>query len=218
MSDYLEGFSTQVSGVTRHGKSYWVKKKFIPLLVQFKPVIIFDYKGEYAGPRAKDAYPSWNYYENIYEFGDELVKVGGFKQEVHVIRCWDDKDYNIGLSVLEHEKAQVSIILDEAQFIFDDSDLSVAAKKLKTLVRAGAGEGVDVIFVAQSVMDIHPKIRGQFIRRITFRLNHSSDIEVMKKDNGFPDAEKALDLDKREYLIFGKFPDHIHGKIKQLKE
>lgn len=218
MSKY-EGFSTQISGITRYGKSYWTKKKLIPLLVKFKPVVIFDYKGEYDaanGEIAEDADPSWNTYDNILEFFDHLSEAKKLSKQVHVIRCRDDYDYNNGLAFMEHLRAEVTIILDEAQFIFDDNSLSTAAKKLKKLVRAGAGDGTDVIFIAQRVMDIQPNIRSQFTRRITFRQNHQSDIDVMITDNGLEEAEQARELNKREFLILGDFPSHLQGKLAQM--
>lgn len=212
---YYEGFSTHVTGITRHGKSYWVKKVFIPLLVKFKPVIVFDYKGEYSGPRAIDHDKKWKGYSNIEAFVASLQKTQVLTKEVHVIHARENTDFISGLSLLSYLRLQVSIVLDEAQFIFMDPKLSAAREKLIKLVRAGAGDGADVIMISQRTMDMPLDIRSQFTRRITFRQESSADIDVMYKDNGFVEAEKARSLGKREYLVLGHFPEHLGKQLAQ---
>jgi len=212
MSKLYEGFSTHITGITGNGKSYWTKKKLIPLLVKFKPVIIFDYKGEYAGPRAIDHNPSWNSYKDFDDFLFKSVKRKKITKQVHVIYSRNNEDYIKGLQFLEWKRAQVSIILDEAQFIFKDNNLSDARTPLVKLVRAGRSDGTDVIMISQRVMDMPPDIRSQFTKRITFFQQHSADIYVMYNDNGFLNAEQARELDKTEYMILGSFPDHLKLK------
>lgn len=217
MSEMYEGFSTHITGITGNGKSYFVKKFFIPLLVIFKPVIIFDYKGEYAGPRAKDHDPDWNSYNGIFDFFDKIDKAGQISKEVHVIYSRDNQDYIYGLSYLEKIRAQASIILDEAQFIFKDKKLSSARTPLVKMVRAGRSDGTDVIMISQRTMDMPPDIRSQFTRRITFLQKHEADIDVMYNDNGFLEAEEVRHLEKTEYMILGEFPDHIAPELAQLE-
>ena len=64
----MEGFRMMVSGITRNGKSYWVKKNLIPVLASRKPVVIFDRKGEYAGEYARDANKSWKGFDSVFHF------------------------------------------------------------------------------------------------------------------------------------------------------
>ena len=215
MSDYLEGFSAHVTGITRYGKSYFVKQTLIPLLVRFKPVIIFDYKGEYAGPRARDHDSSWNSYPDIVHFFASIQQAGMLSREVHVIESRNNNTYTSGLSFIADLRLQVSVILDESQFIFLDKKLAVAQEYLIKLVRAGAGDGCDVIMVSQRTMDMPPNIRSQFTRRITFRQEHKDDIDVMYRDNGFTEAEKARELEKRQYMVLGHFPEHLNGHLAQ---
>lgn len=209
--EILEGFHTIVAGITRHGKSYYVKKTLIPLLQEFKPVIVFDRKLEYAGKTAVDASKKWIPFQGIDDFFNSLKKIGYLDNEVYVIQTFSDRDYIAGLNFFEQLKAPVSIILDEAHDIFLDPDFYQAKTSLIKLVRYGAGHGIDTIMVTQRTMDIPPNIRSQFNSAISFKQTHEDDRKVLDK-MGFKDVDEVLKLDKQKYKIFGKeeFPDHIN--------
>lgn len=211
MSDFLEGFRTLVAGISGMGKSYFVKKVLIPILVKFKPVIIFDRKEEYAGRFAKDHDKSWNGYSGIVDFFRTIQQQKRITKQVHVINCQEDSDYISGLQFFLHLKAPVTLVLDEAHDLFLDKNFYDAKASLVKMVRYGRSYGVDIVLISQRTKDIPPDIRSQFLGAISFKQTHQDDVKALS-ERGWNEAEKILDLKPRSYQLFGELPKHINLK------
>ena len=65
----------------------------LPELAKYKPVIVFDRKGEYAGPRAKDVPEDWAHYGSIYAFFGALEGRGGERIEELPLRLVENQGY-----------------------------------------------------------------------------------------------------------------------------
>lgn len=212
---YYEGFRTLIAGISGMGKSFYTKKTFIPLLAKFKPVIIFDRKGEYAGKHAVDHDPAWGSYHGTVDFFTVLGNGNGMlKNGVHIINCTSDKDYISGFIFFLRLKEPVSLVLDEAHDIFLDKDFYQAKIALVKMVRYGRSYGVDVILISQRTKDIPPDIRSQFLGAISFKQSHQDDVKALD-ERGWLEADKVLNLGKTQYLVFGEFPDHIQKSLAQ---
>jgi len=208
-----------VLGKSGNGKSYYTKNTLIPELVRFKPVIIFDRKGEYAGSRAKDipAGLKWNAYESIFDF---LAKNSSeIKKEVHVIKCRRNSDYYYGLKfffTLSDAQLKgglpVSIILEEAHTLLKAPDFKEQKRWLIELARHGRHEYLDLILISQRTLDIPTDVRSQISAWISFHQALENDIQALVS-LGHPEAEKILDLEARKHISFGEIPNNLK-KIK----
>lgn len=208
----MDGTRLAVIGKSGYGKSYWTKKTLIPILVKFKPVIIFDRKGEYAGKKAVDSNPDWIALNGFAGFFERVNISGGIEKKVYVIKCDHEKDYINGFSFFQRLSAPVSIIIEEAHDIYKAKDFFAAKEPLLRMVRWGRSEGVDIIPVTQRTMDMPPDIRSQITAWIVFHQNHDDDVKELSK-SGYTEAESVKTLEKTEFIHFGEMPKHIERKI-----
>lgn len=206
--EVIEGFRTLIAGISRMGKSFYVKKEVIPELVNFKPVIIFDRKQEYSGNFTRDADPAWIGYDGANHFFKSLDEAGVVSKKVHVIKCSNDVDYIAPLRFFIKLRKPVSLVIDEGHDIFLDKDLYQAKSSVVKAVRYGASEGIDVIFISQRTYDMPPDIRSQFEGIISFKQRHPDDVKAVD-GMGFTGADKLLDLERRQKIVFGDFPEHL---------
>src|SRR6056297_2505122 len=93
----VEPFRMGIFGSSGYGKSYFTKNVLIPLLAKYKPVIIFDRKGEYGGPGRNDVPAKWKAFKGFKGFITALLdknKLNGrLTCEPYVIVCSQDQDY-----------------------------------------------------------------------------------------------------------------------------
>lgn len=218
-----ESVRLHVTGKTEYGKSFFVKNTLLPLLAKFKPVIVFDRKGEYGGPRAKDlpkAAKKWQNFGSIYGFFGWLEKnKGRLEKNVYVITCRSDQDYLRGFSFFNtladsHLKngIPVTLVVEEAHDLLQSKDFRKTKDILVQLARHGRHEYLGLVLISQRTKDIPTDIRSQLTGYLSFHQALSYDIEALVSD-GYPEAEKLLDLKPREYLSFGEIPKHLN-KIK----
>lgn len=201
-----------VAGRSGYGKSYFCKQTLIPAMVKHRPVVVFDRKLEYAGPRSIDADPSWKGYQGIEGFFNHIEKTGFITQDVHVIACRKERDYIAGLRLFEQLQAPITIMIDEAHDVYKDPDFFAAKKHLLKMVRWGRSFGIDVVIITQRTYDIPPDLRSQLTGLITFSQIHEDDIRAISK-MGYTQTDEIQALEKREKLILGDIPERIKKEI-----
>ena len=208
----VEPFRMGVYGGSGFGKSWFVKNKFIPLLAKYKPVIIFDRKGEYGGPHRKDTPGKWKAFRGFDGFlkalQDPKLLNYQLKNEPYVIVCSSDRDYIQGIKFFHEISRPVSLILEEAYDLIKHPDFKKTKRRIIQIARHGRHEGIDIALISQRPTDIEPDVRSQLNGVITFNQMLKSDVDKLK-EHGAPDPDKIFDLKKREYLIFGEVPKHI---------
>lgn len=206
-----------VVGKSQTGKSYLVKNEIIPLLKKEKPVVIFDWEGEYSGrTKPQDLPERWVTYNGVLDFFEEHIEEPVLKG-VNVIESEEPIDYSLGLSFLNQIKHNLDegiyVIVDEGQFIFMDRHFREAELNLTKLVRAGGKHGIDFILISQRSKDIPPKIRSQFNSCISFCQTSDYDLQAIN-DFGFDNTDKVANLKDREFIIFGELPRSLN-KLKE---
>jgi hypothetical protein len=208
----VEPFRMGIFGSSGFGKSYFIKNRLIPLLAKFKPVIIFDRKGEYGGPLAKDVPQKWKAFRGFKGFlkalQDPKLLNYKLKAEPYVIVCSSDSDYIQGIKFFHEMGNPVSLILEEVYDLLKHPDFKETKNRIIQLARHGRHEKIDIALISQRGMDLHPDVRSQLNSFITFRQMLKSDVDMLK-EAGAPDPDLIFDLDKRNYLIFGEVPTHI---------
>ena len=208
----VEPFRIGIFGNSGYGKSYFVKNKLIPLLAKYKPVIIFDRKGEYGGPGRKDTPKKWKAFNGFKGFIQALInpeKLNGvLNPEPYVIVCSKDDDYIKGVKFFHEFKIPVTLILEEAHDILKHPDFKETKRRVIQIARHGRHENLDIALISQRGMDIPPDVRSQFNGFISFRMMLKSDVDILKQA-GAPDPEKIPLLDKKKFVIFGEIPKHF---------
>jgi len=200
-----------IAGITGTGKSYFVKNKFLPQMDNGKkPVIIFDRMGEYAGKTAKDVPKKWANYNGYEDFLDSILENDGYlKNEIHVIQCEKDSDYTTVINIFHKLKKPVSLVIDEAHDLFSAPEFKPVARKIINVCRYGRKFKMDLVLITQRTLDVPPDVRSQFQGNvISFKQSLQNDVEALEK-MGCEGANKVLDLDKRNYHVFGELPKRI---------
>lgn len=210
MPKHEDGFQLIISGIPRQGKSYFVKKTIIPILVKKTPVFVLDMQSEYGGKRARDANPAWTTCQGTDGLADEL-EANGVQKKVYVIVAERERDFLNVLTFLWKRRKPVAILIDEAHWVYDE--FKQVAAKVKLIGRAGAKDGMSLCIITQRPYDVPPDIRNIINGGISFRLQSEADVKIYEKDKGWPEAENLKDLEKTEYLKLGTIPEQISGKI-----
>jgi hypothetical protein len=213
----VEPFRIGIFGNSGYGKSWFTKNELIPVLAKYKPVIIFDRKGEYGGPARKDVPKKWKAFNGFKSFVQALIakeKLNGILEpEPYVIVCSNDSDYIKGVKFFHEFKLPVTLIFEEAHDILKHPDFKETKRRVIQIARHGRHENLDIALISQRAMDIPPDVRSQFNGFITFRQMLKSDIDILKQ-GGAPDPDKIFALIKAEFICFGEIPEHIK-KIKK---
>lgn len=212
----IEPVKLHVTGKSKYGKSYFNKNVLLPELAKHKPVIVFDRKGEYAGPRAKDVPEKWPQFDSVFKFFEFLEsKKGKIKPGVYVITCRSDSDWLYGFSFFNALADSqlpggipVTLVIEEAHQLLQANDFSKAKEILIQLARHGRHENLGLVLISQRTLDVITDIRSQLDGYISFYQALQADVDALKK-NGHLEAEKILDLKKREYVSFGEIPEHL---------
>lgn len=207
----IERILTQLAGISGMGKSYLAKKKLIPAIAEFQPVIVFDKMGEYAGANAKDSDKSWKKFPSIFSFLSQIEKDGSISG-VNVIECKSLTDYDHGIRFVAAAELPVCLILDEAHFIFDEPTLKNLSQTIKNIARFGRHKNMSLVLISQRIMDVPPDVRSQFEGLISFKQAEKGDIDSLKS-KGWEGVEKILDFKRQEFQIFGVIPQQIKNKL-----
>lgn len=184
-------------GLTESGKSYHVENHVIPT---WKRVIIFDnaacFKGEvYNQPSDKEFIKildkHWG--DKSYRITIRPGRSGDaetlFNKTVHLAIALGR---SLSWSRVEPEK-RVQLITDEADFVCSSHYQS---SELKHLVNKGRHDNVDSHFIARVPMQIHPDIRRNTSKIVTFRLQNAGEIPLFKDNFGSILARKIKELPK----------------------
>lgn len=216
-----EHFKTHITGISGYGKSYFTKNVFIPAVSKHKPTIIFDRKGEYGGPGAKDIPKKWKAFNGFNDFMEALrtpKDSGGLgmiiDDEPYVIVCREDADYTDGIRFFHALSQPVILVFEEVHDLLNDPDYAEAKKRIIKIARHGRHEGIDIALISQRSGDVSTDIRSQFTSFITFRQTLESDVLLLKQ-TGCPDYRKIVELEKENYLSWGEIPKQLNKALKK---
>lgn len=212
---FKDGVRFAVIGKSGYGKSYFVKKILIPLLLKIwkKPIIILDIKQEYAGKRAVDHSSSWNEYSGWNEFVESVTAAKKIPVDVHVIKT-DAKteNYTDCLNGLMNAAIPATVIFEEAYNLKNSDFRKNVFSSVMDVARRGRSFGIDLIVVSQRPNDMHPDIRSQMDGIISFFQDHPDDVKHIESKD-YEAGQKVNSLKKREYVLAGDLPEFIRKNL-----
>ena len=204
-----DGEMTSISGASRSGKSYFIKKKIVPKLP--RPLFIWDYKDEYSaqGIAAKkgEAVKGAKRYTDMLELtkairrGESVICFHGRPDQFDAF-C--EVVYKAG-KVLK----QCSILAEELASV---TNTAKATGYWGDILRMGLGMGMSIVTVAQSFTESDKTSIRNCSRMITYRQNTTDDIKsTANRMNVDPSIIEGL-AKYQGYCV-----DHVIGKKDYIK-
>jgi DNA helicase HerA-like ATPase len=194
-----------VVGQSGTGKSYFIKKKLIPLYAGKLPIVIIDKMDEY------NRLPGQVTFRNFDSFIDALAKVGRLNpKKIYVLKINSDDFLILAIHFLRAAEAKMLVIIEEAHDLFTDPEIAKAVKvPLKQLTMYGRHFRTNIVMTSQRQGDLAPYLRSQFQFIISFNLTDRTDLKYMQEFN-YESVEKIKNLKQYKYTITGPtIPDEF---------
>lgn len=167
----------------------------IPVLAKSKPVLVLDVTGEYEG----------KIYQDFDEFFRYVKTTGGIEKGVHVLR-WKKQETAIRLiHFVRKMEVPVSLVLEEAHILFNDSELHKAVKTpLRELCFLGRHFAIDTILCSQRPASLPPNVRSQAQFFVSFKQKERADIDYLRQKS--ETAVKVAELKQKQFFSIGEQP------------
>lgn len=212
MGKFIEGERLGIIGKSGYGKSYLTKKKIIPELVKYKPVVIIDPKPDYFGRAAKDHSESWLGFYGFIEFAKHVINKQKIEKKVYVICPKSGTDVKGIINLIWDAQIPVSLLIDEAHNLKSKDWKDEALTPLFRTAREGRSKGIDLILISQRLTDLEPDIRSQLDGIISFYQNHPNDVKALELID-YQAGNKVNSLDKREYVKNDLIPARLKNIV-----